>query len=277
MRKLGKKKVVGELSRSSRAKTVPPRKATTRKRTSPAPMGIPAPRSPTPQLPPPRGSRQTSAWPVRRPLCAQSNKVSTSTSSAAAGGSSAPKKRKLGKPKANPGPAVKNGKKPAAEDLEDDADPVKSDAEPEAEVEYEVEAIVGQKTVKGATYFQVRWKGYTKAEVTWMLEADLSCDYLLEQLRAKDAKPKTSKSPKASKKVGAAGRGHTPDATKGLIEKYKRDLVTQKNVDTKELRESPKKTNRLVNECYPRTNIHNRIERSSKRAAAKNREFYGED
>jgi len=31
-----------------------------------------------------------------------------------------------------------NGKKPAPEDLEDDADPVKSDAEPEAEVEYEV-------------------------------------------------------------------------------------------------------------------------------------------
>ncbi|XP_037724324.1 uncharacterized protein LOC119556311 isoform X2 [Drosophila subpulchrella] len=260
------------------------------------------------------------------PLNSNGNKVSTSTPSAAAGGSSAPKKRKLGKPKANPAPAAKNGKKPAPEDLEDDADPVKSDAEPEAEVEYEVEAIVGQKTVKGATYFQVRWKGYTKAEDTWMLEADLSCDYLLEQFRAKqEDKPKPSKSPKAGKKAGAGGRGRPPGATKkstaagpsdpekewvverivdfvdnaegglyrirwkgfgakddtwepeanlsceGLIEKYKRDLVTQKNVDTKELRESPKKTKRLVNECYPRTNIHNRIERSSKRAAAKNR------
>ncbi|XP_016939243.2 uncharacterized protein [Drosophila suzukii] len=265
------------------------------------------------------------------PLNSNGNKVSTSTSSAAAGGPSAPKKRNLGKPKANPAPAAKNGKKPAPEDLEDDADPVKSDAEPEAEVEYEVEAIVGQKTVKGATYFQVRWKGYTKAEDTWMLEADLSCDYLLDQFRAKqDAKPKPSKSPKAGKKAGAGGRGRPPGAAKkstagpsdpekewvverivdfvdnaegglyrirwkgfgakddtwepesnlsceGLIEKFKRDLVTQKNVETKELRESPKKTKRLVNEYYPRTNIHNRIERSSKRAAAKNRVFYGED
>ncbi|EDW27639.1 GL20390 [Drosophila persimilis] len=54
----------------------------------------------------------------------------------------------------------------------------------------------------------------------------------------------------------------------GLIQKYKRGLVSQRNVETKELREAPKKTKRLVNECYPRTNIANRIERSSKRAAA---------
>ncbi|KAH8354794.1 hypothetical protein KR084_008103 [Drosophila pseudotakahashii] len=270
------------------------------------------------------------------------NKVST-------GGSSAPKKRKLGRPKSNAAtPAAKNGKKAAPEDSEDDA--VLN--EPEAEVEYEVEAIVGQKTVKGATYFQVRWKGYTKAEDTWMLEADLSCDYLLEQFRAKvseiykpylwkltyfpipiaqqEAKPK-AKAAKGAKKAGGGGRGRPPGggvskksaapsdpekewvverivdfvddeegglyrirwkgfgakddtwepesnlSCEGLIEKFKRDLVTQKNVDTKELRESPKKTKRLVNEYYPRTNIHNRIERSSKRAAAKNRVFYGED
>ncbi|XP_070074344.1 chromobox protein homolog 3 isoform X2 [Drosophila takahashii] len=252
------------------------------------------------------------------------NKVSTSSSG---GGSSAPKKRKLGRPKSNA--AAKNGKKALAnEDSEEDA----VLDEQEAEVEYEVEAIVGQKTVKGATYFQVRWKGYTKAEDTWMLEADLSCDYLLEQFRAKEAKPK-GKTAKGAKKAGGGGRGRPPGggggtkksaaaptdpekewvverivdfvddaegglyrirwkgfgakddtwepesnlSCEGLIEKFKRDLVTQKNVETKELRESPKKTKRLVNEYYPRTNIHNRIERSSKRAAAKNRVFYGED
>jgi len=43
------------------------------------------------------------------PLNSNGNKVSTSTSSAAAGGPSAPKKRNLGKPKANPAPAAKNG------------------------------------------------------------------------------------------------------------------------------------------------------------------------
>nr|XP_016940326.1 chromobox protein homolog 1-like [Drosophila suzukii] len=115
----------------------------------------------------------------------------------------------------NNAPAAKNGKKPAPEDLEDDADPVKSDAEPEAEVEYEVEAILGQKTVKGATYFQVRWKGNTKAEDTWY------------RIRWKG--------------FGAKDDTWEPESNlscEGLIEKFKRDLVTQKNV------ESPKKTGR---------------------------------
>ncbi|XP_017067413.1 muscle M-line assembly protein unc-89 isoform X2 [Drosophila eugracilis] len=249
--------------------------------------------------------------------------ATTSATASAAGGSSSPKKRKMSRSKATPAPAAKNGKKQEAPEVPaKEAEPVKSDEEPE----YEVEAIVGKKTVKGATHFLVRWKGYTKDEDTWMPEADLHCDLLIEKFKAEEPKSAKGKAPKPAKKVG--GRGRAPAGTKktappadpekewvveriidfveesgglyrirwkgfgakddtwepesnlsceGLIEKFKRDLITQKNVDIKELRESPKKTKRLVNECYPRTNIHNRIERSSKRAAAKNRVFYGED
>lgn len=81
--------------------------------------------------------------------------------------------------------------------------------------------------------YRIRWKGFGAKEDTWEPESNLSCE--------------------------------------GLIEKFKKDQVTQTNVDAKQLRESPKKTKRLVNETIPRSNLHNRIERSSKRAAAKNR------
>ncbi|KAM8721629.1 hypothetical protein ACLKA7_007502 [Drosophila subpalustris] len=87
--------------------------------------------------------------------------------------------------------------------------------------------------------YRIRWKGFGAKEDTWEPESNLSCE--------------------------------------GLIEKFKKGLVSQRNVDAKHLRESPKKTKRLVNETIPRSNLHNRIERSSKRAAAKNRVFYGEE
>ncbi|EDW07391.1 M-phase phosphoprotein 8 isoform X1 [Drosophila mojavensis] len=87
--------------------------------------------------------------------------------------------------------------------------------------------------------YRIRWKGFGAKEDTWEPESNLSCE--------------------------------------GLIEKYKRRLNEERNVDAKQLRESPKKTKRLVNETIPRSNLHNRIERSSKRAAAKNRVFYGEE
>ncbi|XP_030567120.1 M-phase phosphoprotein 8 [Drosophila novamexicana] len=87
--------------------------------------------------------------------------------------------------------------------------------------------------------YRIRWKGFGAKEDTWEPESNLSCE--------------------------------------GLIEKFKKGLDEQRNVDVKHLRESPKKTKRLVNETIPRSNLHNRIERSSKRAAAKNRVFYGEE
>ncbi|XP_017110016.2 micronuclear linker histone polyprotein [Drosophila bipectinata] len=237
----------------------------------------------------------------------------------------------------------KNGKKSAkpAGDKEVAANDSKPDG---GEDEFEVEAIVGHKTVRGVSYFQVRWKGYDKSEDTWEPEADLNCKDLIAKFKAKETKQentkvKAGKGPKpAAKKAGTGTKGRASSANtaaaaggkkssatsddpekewvveriidyvddekdgglyrirwKGfgrkddtwepesnlscedLIEKFKRKMESQANVDAKFLRESPKKTKRLVNECYPRTNFHNRIERTSKRAAAKNRIFYGED
>ncbi|EDV92460.1 M-phase phosphoprotein 8 [Drosophila grimshawi] len=108
------------------------------------------------------------------------------------------------------------------------------------EKEWAVERIVDfvDDDEQGGLY-RIRWKGFGAKEDTWEPESNLSCE--------------------------------------GLIEKFKKSMEAHRNVDAKQLRESPKKTKRLVNETIPRTNFHNRIERSSKRSAAKNRVFYGEE
>ncbi|EDV35063.1 uncharacterized protein Dana_GF22550 [Drosophila ananassae] len=256
------------------------------------------------------------------------------------------KKRKQAKTKPQEKPTRtspnKNGKKSSkpSDDVEEDDSAVDdSDAESGGE-EYEVEAIIGHKTVRGVSHFLVRWKGYDESEDTWEPEADLNCNNLITQFRAKETKQENTKvkvtkgskaTPKKAATGGRASTGNTGGGGKksatsddpnekewvveriidyvedeedgglyrirwkgfgakddtwepesnlscqGLIEKFKRQMDTDPNVDPMELRESPKKTKRLVNECYPRTSMHNRIERSSKRAVAKNRVFYGEE
>ncbi|EDV46508.1 micronuclear linker histone polyprotein [Drosophila erecta] len=194
------------------------------------------------------------------------------TSRAAADASSPIKKRKLGRAKTA---SAKNGKKAADEeseadddvDMDDDksappqkvaakskttqnvkkskgrgrttAGTKKVDAPTDPEKQWEVEKIIDHVVTKEGDMFKIRWKKYGPQDDSWEPRKNLACN--------------------------------------ALIEKFMREIITQKNVDVKELRESPKKTERLVDECYPRTNLHNRIERSSKRSAAKNRIFYGED
>lgn len=110
----------------------------------------------------------------------------------------------------------------------------KSAKSDDSEKEWVVERIIDYvEDEEDGGLYRIRWKGFGAKDDTWEPESNLSC--------------------------------------KGLIEKFKRQMDNDPNVDAMELRESPKKTKRLVNECYPRTSLHNRIERSSKRAAAKNR------
>ncbi|EDX18219.1 nucleolar protein dao-5 isoform X1 [Drosophila simulans] len=194
-----------------------------------------------------------------------------STSKAAAHASPI-KKRKLSRVSTS---SVKNGKKVAEKDSESEVDaatdddkpvqPQKIAAKPKAspnvkkakgrgrqtavakkaddsidpEKQWEVEKIIDHVATKEGDMFKIRWKKYGAKDDSWEPRKNLACD--------------------------------------ALIEKFMRKQVTEQNVDVKELRESPKKTERLVDECYPRTNLHNRIERSSKRSAAKNRIFYGEE
>ncbi|XP_076248447.1 uncharacterized protein LOC143188205 isoform X2 [Calliopsis andreniformis] len=80
--------------------------------------------------------------------------------------------------------------------------------------EYEVQKIVGQRTIKGRRQFLVRWKGYDEDSDTWEHEKDLNCPQLIEDFLAEDAeneedkskkpenspKPKNAKSPKVIKK-----------------------------------------------------------------------------
>lgn len=89
--------------------------------------------------------------------------------------------------------------------------------DPDDEKEYEVEKIVGQRTIKGRRQFLVRWKGYGEDSDTWEQEKDLNCTKLIEQFLEEDGEseqnaeqhmleksvknsPKT-KSPKIEKKT----------------------------------------------------------------------------
>ncbi|XP_076761181.1 uncharacterized protein LOC143429410 [Xylocopa sonorina] len=54
------------------------------------------------------------------------------------------------------------------------------------EKEYEVEKLVGQRTIKGRRQFLVRWKGYGEDSDTWEQEKDLNCAELIEEYLAEN-------------------------------------------------------------------------------------------
>ncbi|XP_053971209.1 chromobox protein homolog 1-like isoform X2 [Hylaeus anthracinus] len=64
------------------------------------------------------------------------------------------------------------------------------------EKEYEVEKIVGQRTIKGRRQFLVRWKGYNEDSDTWEQEKDLNCAQLIEEFLIDDVESEEDKSKK---------------------------------------------------------------------------------
>ena len=62
--------------------------------------------------------------------------------------------------------------------------------------EYEVEKIVGQRTIKGRRQFLVRWKGYDDDSDTWEQEKDLNCAQLIEEFLVEDEENQEEKSKK---------------------------------------------------------------------------------
>ncbi len=46
---------------------------------------------------------------------------------------------------------------------------------------YEVEAVVGKRTVKGKVQYMVKWLGYPDSDNEWKWETELQCPELVEQ------------------------------------------------------------------------------------------------
>lgn len=69
--------------------------------------------------------------------------------------------------------------------------------------EYEVEKIMGQRTIKGRRQFLIRWKGYGADSDTWEQEENLNCSQLIEEFLAEDEEnqedTKTKKSENSAK------------------------------------------------------------------------------
>lgn len=84
---------------------------------------------------------------------------------------------------------------------------------------FQVEKIVGHRTIKGRRQFLVRWKGYNASSDSWENEKDLNCPNLIEDFlmneqeikmitkdnkETKTAKTKTGKADKSKKSKGNA-------------------------------------------------------------------------
>ncbi|XP_060535025.1 heterochromatin protein 1-like [Cylas formicarius] len=63
-----------------------------------------------------------------------------------------------------------------------EADPL---ADSDNDAEYEVEAILSDKTLKGVHHYLIRWKGYTEESDTWEPEDTLDCADLIKEYKNK--------------------------------------------------------------------------------------------
>ncbi|XP_018566594.1 probable chromo domain-containing protein LHP1 [Anoplophora glabripennis] len=69
------------------------------------------------------------------------------------------------------------------------------------ETQYEVEAVLDEKIIKGVRHYLIRWKGYEEESDTWEPEDTLDCSRLIQDFKEnKKKKVKPAKSPKREKK-----------------------------------------------------------------------------
>lgn len=74
---------------------------------------------------------------------------------------------------------------------------------------FQVDMIVGHRTIKGRRQFLVRWKGYSNSSDSWENEKDLNCPQLIEDFLAnekeeKEIKPAKTKATKSKKPKGSS-------------------------------------------------------------------------
>lgn len=71
--------------------------------------------------------------------------------------------------------------------------------------EYEVEAIINKRTIKGKTKYLIRWKGFEESDDTWEPEETLNCPDLIRAFNKKKGNKKEAikikKSPKKRKRL----------------------------------------------------------------------------
>ena len=49
------------------------------------------------------------------------------------------------------------------------------------DTEYEVEAIIGKRTIRGQVQYKIKWLNYEDNESTWEPISNLSCNILIKQ------------------------------------------------------------------------------------------------
>ncbi|XP_015429940.1 PREDICTED: chromobox protein homolog 1 [Dufourea novaeangliae] len=78
------------------------------------------------------------------------------------------------------------------------------------EKEYEVQKIVGQRTIKGRRQFLVRWKGYDEDSDTWEQEKDLNCPELIEDFLAEEESQSDEDKSKKTDTLSKASKTKSP-------------------------------------------------------------------